>query len=702
MKKHEYTRFFDNLKILSLIIFLFFILIPDSAECYIGPGAGFAFITSFFFMFMAILVAFLSILFWPLKLLIRIIRKSHYKINSDIKRVVVVGLDGLDPDLTEKFMNEGKLPNFSKLSKEGCFKKLKTTYPAISPVAWSSFITGANPGKHNIYDFLTRNKKSYLPDLSSAYIGSSKKVIKIGKYNIPLGKPEIKLFRKGKPFWSYLGEKGILSSILRVPITFPPEKFKGMLLSAMCVPDLKGTQGTFTFYSTEERSSKHTGGVQIKVARNGNIVESYIPGPINSLKTNAEEMRINFKAIISDDNNCVTINLNKKKLILKQGVYSDWFELVFKAGLGIKVTGICRFLITEIQPNFKLYITPINIAPDKPSLPISHPFFYATYLAKLLGKYSTLGLAEDTWALNERVIDDEAFLNQCYTHHKEREKMLFASLEKIRRGLVVCVFDTSDRIQHMFFRYLTNDHPALGKNQDSKHKNAIEEMYIKMDELIGKVREKIDEKSVLIVMSDHGFKLFKRGVDINFWLCKNGYMALKDDASNQEWYQDVDWKKTKAFAVGLGGIYLNLKGREAKGIVEPGEEEENLKNELISKLNKLEDVEKKEIAILDVFDKKKIYNGPYTQEAPDLIVGFNNGYRASWDCAIGRITDKVFEDNSKNWSGDHCVNPDIAPGILFSNKNINTDKPSIMDIGPTVLKLFGLDVPVFMDGKPLI
>ncbi|MBU1628059.1 alkaline phosphatase family protein [bacterium] len=653
-------------------------------------------------MFMAFVVAFLSILIWPLKLLIRIILHNKYKIKSDVNRVVIVGLDGLDPDLARKYMDEGKLPNFSKLESEGCFKKLETTFPSISPVAWSSFITGANPGKHNIYDFLTRNKKSYLPDLSSAHIGGASRTLNIGKYTIPIGKPVLKLFRKGKPFWTYLGEKGILSAILRVPITFPPEKFKGMLLSAMCVPDLKGTQGTFIFYSTEEKDTTHTGGIQIKVSRDGNKIESHIPGPINTLTRDKKELEIEFNAEIIPGKDEVKITLPKKEFVLKKGVYSDWISLEYKAGLGIKVNGICKFLLTEIEPNFKLYLTPINIDPDKPSIPISHPFYYATYLSRLLGKYATLGLAEDTWALNEKVIDDEAFLVQCYNNHKERENMLFASLKKLRHGLVVCVFDTTDRIQHMFFRYITKDHPALKGWVSKKCQNAIEELYINMDGLIGRVREKIDDKSVFIVMSDHGFKSFKRGMNINSWLHQNGYLALKDGSFGNEWFQDVDWDKTKAFAIGLGGIYLNIKGREAKGIVAPGKEEEGLKKELIDKLCNLEDKEKNERAILDVFDKKRIYKGPYVDEAPDLFIGCNEGYRTSWDCAVGKVTEDVFEDNTKNWSGDHCIDPRRVPGVLFCNRKVNTDKPSIMDIGPTVLSLYGIKTPEFMDGKPIL
>ncbi|MCP2606482.1 alkaline phosphatase family protein, partial [Candidatus Aminicenantes bacterium AC-708-I09] len=167
-------------------------------------------------------LALFSIFSWPFRFILRTIKgKKAYK-KGKIDQVVIIGLDGLDPELTEKLMKEGKLPNLLKIKKEGTFTRLKTTTPAISPVAWSSFITGVNPGKHNIFDFLSRDPKTYLPDLSSARIGKAKKTISIGKYSIPVGKPEIKLLRKSKSFWNILGEKGIFSTVLRVPITFPP------------------------------------------------------------------------------------------------------------------------------------------------------------------------------------------------------------------------------------------------------------------------------------------------------------------------------------------------------------------------------------------------------------------------------------------------------------------------------------------------
>jgi predicted AlkP superfamily phosphohydrolase/phosphomutase len=206
-----------------------------------------------------------------------------------------------------------------------------------------------------------------------------------------------------------------------------------------------------------------------------------------------------------------------------------------------------------------------------------------------------------------------------------------------------------------------------------------------------------------MVMSDHGFKPFRRGVNLNTWLYENGYLALKGDRpTGAQWYQDVDWSRTRAYAVGLGGIYINLAGREAKGIVQPGEEQARIKREIAAGLRVLRDEQHDCPAIADVYDTDVIYSGPYVREAPDLFVGFAVGYRASWDCATGEIAEHAIQDNTKSWSGDHCMNPPDVPGIFFCNRELDVDRIHIMDIGPTVLDLFGVEVPPYCDGKPVM
>ncbi len=681
------------------------VLLAQPAEAYIGPGAGFALLSSFLVVFTTILIAMLSLLIWPFRMAWRFLRRKTQS-KPWVKRLIVIGFDGQDPKLTEEFMKRGLLPNMKKLAEQGSYQKLGTTYPSISPVAWSTFATGTNPARHNIFDFLDRDRKTYLPLLSSTHIGTVERSIKIGGYRIPLNKPEVRLLRKSKPFWSILGEHNIWSTVLRVPITFPPDKFYGAQLSAMCVPDLLGTQGTFLYYTTRPpEGSFKEGGLRFQLDKNGTRMETTLQGPENLFKDGNPPLEVPLHIEVDKSSNTARLQVDGESIELSPMKLSEWIPLSFKAAPAIKVSGICRMMVTELDDHFSLYVTPINIDPENPAMPISHPSYYSTYLSKKVGHFCTLGLAEDTWALNEGVTDDGTFLQQTYDIDRERQDMFFASLERLRQGSLVCVFDATDRIQHMFWHYLEKDHPAnhgkdVGK---AEHRKAIEEIYKHDDAIVGKAMGELREGDVLLVLSDHGFSSFQRGVNLNGWLKENGFLTLKPGATGEgEWLQDVDWSKTQAYSLGLTGMFLNMTGREAQGIVEPGEQEKEVKERIIAKLSGLMDESRGVVGINEVFDTKVIYEGPYSENAPDLIIGYDNGYRISWDCASGMVAGPVFEDNVKAWSGDHCVDPRLVPGVLFSNVAISKDRePTLLDIAPSALTMFGVTPPKHMEGAPL-
>jgi predicted AlkP superfamily phosphohydrolase/phosphomutase len=687
------------------------------AAAYIGPGAGFALVTSFAVVFVALLVAILAVLTWPFRMIWRALRRPKTG-KARVRRILVVGLDGQDPRLTDRFMAEGKLPNFQKLAERGCYHRLRTTYPSISPVAWSTFSTGTHPAKHNIYDFLDRDRKTYLPLLSSTEISSVRRRgaallsrLPLGRYRIPEEKPQIRLLRKSKPFWTILGEHYIWSTVLRVPITFPPDRFYGAQLSAMCVPDLLGTQGTFLLLTTRPaRVAFKEGGLRVALT-NGAAPgrwDAVIEGPENAYLEGNPPMTLPF-SVTPDGNGAARVVVGTQELDLKAGTLSPWVPLEFKAAPGVKVKAICRLQLLETGEHVSVYMTPLNLDPESPAMPISHPSYYATYLAKKIGAFATLGLAEDTWALNEEITDDGTFLEQTYDIDREREEMFFAALERLKKGALVTVFDATDRIQHMFWRYLEKDHPAARgapTNGDGRpggeHADAIEDLYRHNDAMVGRIRERLREGDCLMVISDHGFTSFRRGVNLNAWLHANGYLHLKEGCDGStEWLRDVDWSRTRAYCLGLTGMFLNVEGREAQGIVEPGREAQALKDELVARISGLRDEEKDEIGITEAFDTATLYGGPYLVNAPDLIIGFNSGYRTSWDCATGMISGPVFEDNTKAWSGDHGVDPRQVPGVLFANVPIDDEDPGLMDVAPTVLELFGIRTPDHMEGKSL-
>lgn len=667
---------------------------PQLRQAYIGPGAGLALVGGFATVLVAMGMALFIIIMLPFRLAAQAIIGMRRFRKAKTKRVVVLGLDGLEPTLAEKWMDEGLLPNLARLRERGDYRRLGTTWPPLSPVAWSSFSTGTNPGKHNIFDFIARTP-DYHPTISSVRIRTT------------AGKPDISALRKSKPFWRILGEHGIFSSVLRVPITFPPDRFRGVQLSAMCVPDLRGTQGMFSYFVEEgptgQTSEGDVGGDRLRVERRGSEVHCYFRGPTNPSDKNAGELRAPFKVVASKDGRGAVLHLGGEATALPLGAFSDWVRIGFSLGGRRKLFGVCKLYLKSFAAPFEMYCTPLQIDPENPLMPISHPSVFSNYLSRQQGPFYTLGLAEDTWSLSEKLMSEEAFLAQAYDIHAERERMFFDSLKKVRNGLSVCVFDGPDRIQHMFWRFIDPTHPAVSDERRAAHADVIREMYVKMDNLVGRTMRAIGPNTILFVMSDHGFKSFRRCVDLNAWLRDNGYLAIKDGArtTKNSYLRDIDWSKTRAYAVGLAGIFLNVKGREANGVVEPAEAKA-LVAEICAKLTGLTDSQSGEVGIKEAVAARKVYNGPYTENAPDIIVGYNVGFRVSWDAAIGKAGEPVFSDNIKAWSGDHCVHPQLVPGVLFSNFKLADGEASIIDLAPTVLELFGIDAPGHQEGKSLV
>lgn len=675
---------------------------PSPASAYVGPGPGFVVLTSFLAVFVAGALAFFAVLTWPFRAALRFLRRLG-RPKPRVRRLIIVGFDGQDPRITDRLLEAGRLPHFQRLADRGCYKRIGSTYPSISPVAWASFSTGVQPAKHGIYDFLDRDRRSYMPVLSSTRIGGVDRKFRLGRYRIPLGKPELRLLRGSRPFWSLLGEAGYWSTVLRVPVTFPPDRFRGAQLSAMCAPDLLGSQGTFTLFTTRPPTGAFKeGGRRVPLTaaphptnEEGVRYAAVLEGPPNELIDSAAPLTLPVSVDVDPGEGSAEVSLGEETRSLRPREMSDWVPLSFPAAPGLRVKAICRIMLTELDDHVSLYLTPLHLDPDRPAMPISHPAYYSTYLARKLGPFATLGLAEDTWALNEEVIDGSAFLEQTYAIDREREAMLLDSLETVRKGSLVCVFDATDRIQHMFWRQMENGNGA-------EHANAIEALYERNDAILGQVMERIGTDDVLVVLSDHGFASFRRGVNLNAWLLQEGYLSLLPERDGSaEWLRDVDWSRTRAYALGLTGIFFNVRGREARGIVDPSETGP-LRAEIAGKLNGLPDHANGDVAIREAFDPAALYTGPYLEKAPDLIVGYNAGYRASWDGATGVVAGPVMEDNGKAWSGDHCIDPRLVPGVLFCNRPVRApDAPLLIDIAPSALWLFGLEPPSWMDGRVL-
>jgi len=612
------------------------------------------------------------------------------QVSTFKNKIVILGFDALSPDIVERLMKEGKLPNLSRLKERGSYSHLATTNPSQSPVAWSGFATGQNPGKNGVFDFIIREPESYKLDLSLS--------------KLEKGLPQRILQTKG--FWNYASDEKVPTTVINCPVTFPPDEIYGEMISGMGVPDILGTEGTFTFYTSEELDkANYIGGKCFHVRKSSLMVMNLIGPRVAQGAGKAENVKVPFKAALQDKT--AVIEFQKNKAQLKAGEWSDWQEVTFDLGFMRKAKGIFKFYLVEAEPNFKLYISPINFDPRSPYFKISSPAGYSRELADKIGLYHTQGMPMDTWAVNEGRLSEEPFLQQVDDIFKEKKAMLDYELSRFENGILFCYFEAVDTVQHMFWRYIDPQHPLYEANAPEKYKNMIDSWYQSLDGVLGDVMQKLGPDDTLIVLSDHGFSTFRRAAHINSWLKSNGYLALKNPYADEgaELLLDIDWSKTRAYSIGFGAIYINQQNREGKGIVSPGEQTQQLKDEISEKLQKWVDDKYNEPVIRKVYRKEDIFWGDKAQNAPDLYVGFNKGYRASWQTAMGGVPKDLMEDNLKKWSGDHLIDPALVPGVVFCNRKITKENPSIYDIVPTILKTIGFDEAKLkegnFDGKPL-
>ena len=612
---------------------------------------------------------------------------STYR-ESSVKRVLVLGMDGLDPQLLAGWMTEGILPNFARLQASGGLSLFQTSNPPQSPVAWSCLATGANPGLFGLFDFIHRDPKTYTPYLS---------LMKEKTGGLSLGGPRYVLPRSGTPFWDVVTAAGLPAVVIRWPVTFPARLEGGKLLAGLGVPDVLGGLGRYTLFCTSppepEDEARHKVTV---VSRQGQLIDTHLRGPRVSGLGGDREVTAPLQVEIAGPR-AVEVRLGDERARIRVGEWSDWMRVKYALDPIRRVKGMCRFYLQRVEPDLELYATAVVVDPRDPEFRISDPQDYARQLADEIGDYHTLGLAEDTKALTDGHLTPQGFLEQCDWVLDERRAMLRLELARFREGLLALVIDQPDRVQHMFWREMDPSHPR--HDPQSPYRHAIRDMYLRLDGILGEVLGSIDSDTVLLVCSDHGFTSFGRSVDVNRWLIEAGYMTLAHEsmAGGEETtlFRNVDWGRTRAYALGFGSIYLNRAGREGEGIVEEGEVQ-RLKQEIGQRLAALEDGGRE--VVRHVYDAERVYRGPHVGEGPDLVVGLQRGYRVSWETAIGGYRGQVLSHNERQWSGDHCVDPELVPGVLFSNRPLSDGMLRQTDLGPTVLKCLGLGKPMEMEG----
>jgi len=615
-------------------------------------------------------------------------------------RVIVLGIDGMDPVLLRNMMQEGKMKNFERLEGQGGFKNLATSMPPQSPVAWSNFITGMNPGGHGIFDFLRHDLKTLMPAEATSRSKKPKRF-----FGIPVGGGGMENLRQGKAFWQYLEDAGVPATVFRVPANFPPVGETARTFSGMGTPDLRGTNGTFTFFTDHppDDAKDFTGGAVETVEVIDHVVRTHLTGPPNDYR-DGSPATTRLTVYLDAARKVARLDAAGERHILQPGEWSDWVQVNFSLIPGVSVDGIVRFYLKELDPGFQLYASPVNIDPASPALPISTPARAATDLCCEVGPFYTQGMPEDTKALQWKVFDDEEFLEQAWEIFRESERLLDHELESFhgKDGLFFFYFSTIDQCCHVLWRTQDPEHPAYRDDFSVEVKTAIPRLYEEMDRLLGKVLEEVDDRTTLLVMSDHGFAPFYRAVHLNNWLAEKGYLRLfgeGDPNGKSVLFGDaVDWLRTKAYAFGFNGIYVNLFDRNANGVVTAARQGPLLDGIEAALLDWVDPKNGKKV-VKRVYRPEKLYSGPYVDRAPDLIVGYARGYRASWDTPLGGFGPSTLEDNLDVWSGDHLIAADQVPGVLLSNRPLRTEGSRLEDLTVTLLELFGIPAPDGMKGR---
>lgn len=718
---------------------------------------------------------------------------------ADEQKVVIIGFDGADPRLVERWMDQGELPNLDRLRSEGTYAPLQPTNPPQTPVSWSSFATGTNPGKTRIFDFLLRDPDNYLPDMALAK--ETKRTFLFGARNgrflglvagaiaflillvaqvrikvrwplraaialglaaaggwgvghvaakyLPEEIPDAINNRYGTTMWELVSEAGMQAKVIRVPATFPAEPVNGGMVSGLGVPDMRGRIGTPAYYTSDPAFGVGDNEFSIEVirlpARRGTM-EVPLVGPKNKpfydyvverraalepaeeraaarrqIRRELDEAgvadRIDLVLSIEATDTTASVTVGDTTRTLRVGEWSDWLELEFPVNAVVDrlapLKGISRIKLLALEPELELYLSPINFHPDCHPVAHSWPPDYSEELNRRFGLYKTIGWALDTWSLPSGIGDENLFLEDMDFTVSKYEEIMDGLLTDGKDDLYIQIFYFTDRIGHLFWQFLDPGHPLFDAQRAARYEGKMLEAYRRMDDIVGRARRLAGEEALFIVCSDHGFSSFRRGVNLNNWLVQNQLMVLKNQptgAANleklfdtRELFVDVDWSKTKAYAMGLGSIYINLIGREREGIVLPGPEYDEVRRQIVEGLQAIVDPLTGEHPISRVWTREEMYGEFDPNLIPDLRAGNSLNYRVSWQTSLGGFGEELIEDNDRAWSGDHCSNdPDLVRGIFFVNRKINTDTPRIIDIMPTVLEVLGLESPPEVDGRSLM
>jgi len=630
--------------------------------------------------------------------------------QTPIENVIVLGIDGLDYDFVRQLVDEGRMPNFARLEREGQFGPLETAASPQSPVAWSNFITGLDSGGHGIFDFLHRDLEGGLPFglpfASTARPAEAGPELKIGRWIIPLWGGGIELARHGTAFWQLLADEDIHTTIVRMPANFPPIGVGDRELSGMGTPDLRGTPGEFFFFTTDRRQFMKTdvtgGFIYPADVIDGKFVGTLVGNDDNPLTRDEDDaVTADFTVYVDSENDTAKFEVGAHEFILEAGDWSEWVTLDFELIPYLQsMSGAVRFYLKSVQPEFEVYVTPIQLDPMAAAMPISEPASFAEELAEVTGRFYTQEMPEDTKALQHGVFDIADFVEQTRRAREETIAQYRYLLDTWDGGFLFSYFGSADQTSHVLWG-ITQDptHPAYDPVEHDQYRDVIPGIYEEFDALVGETLDRIDDDTLLVVMSDHGFTSWKRAFHLNSWLVEHGYMTLQRRAQLpvKEFFTGVDWRRTQAYSVGISAVYLNLRGREPQGQVAASDRMallEQIERELLATI----DPATGEPAVTNVYIRERDFHDRGNIEiGPDIVVGFAKGTRGSGNNALGGIAANFLSDNTDDWSGDHIMDHRTVPGVLLANRPMVQEATSLQNLAAALLAEFGISG--FPDGS---
>lgn len=642
--------------------------------------------------------------------------------------VFVLGVDGMDPVILRRLIAEGRMPNFAKLAAEGGFQDLGTSNPPQSPVAWSNFVTGLDPGGHGIYDFVHRDPKTYLPTSSATPPpGEAPTSIDMFGYYLPIGGDAVLNNRTGIPWWDSLHAAGVDVEVYRIPGNYPPTASDARTLAGMGTVDMRGGYGVYTWFTDQAMAAKGDlkGDIQLVTVEDydldgvGDTVKGQLKGapdifrlPPGQIPGESDYLTATVTVSLDPEEDVALVRIGDAEAIIREGEWTPWMDVSFDAlpGGAMPLGGAVRFYAKELRPAFKLYASPVNMSAEAPPQPISTPDDFAPDLAAAMGgQYYTQGMPEETNALKDGTFDDDDYERQVHLVMKDAEAMLDVALARFQSGDATFFYLSDVDLQcHMLWRHGDPKHlgapahPAYEPASAADHADDVEGYYQNVDRLLGEVRHGLPADTLVVVMSDHGFQPFTRKVHLNSWLRDNGWLTLKDGKTEGHLaHGDVDWSKTKAYALGFNALYLNLQGREAEGIVAPAEADAVMA-QLQAQLGALTDPKDGAKVVLRVDRGRDIYNGVRVAEAPDLVVGYDKNYGHSDESTLGEMPAAILEDNTSKWSGNHLMAPEVVPGVLLASRPLTGAGHDITDVTATLYAWYGVAPVEGMAGQPVL